>query len=767
MAVFAASAYLATTVRIDNGFESFFDEKDTAYSAYLQYRDDFGSDEISYLLYRAPAYEHGVFNLEVMRKISELTQKIENEVPFVKKVRSISNAEVLLATADGIEITRLEDDFPDTQEQLLSFKRHFISKPMYIGGLLSEDYQYGAIQVEMDRSSIDPLEDIRLDPDGGDGLDNLYPQVVDDALQSLLSSAEYTDMEFYQSGDVPLNTAYNRIIEEEMSTLGAISFLLIGLLLLVFFRGSVIGVVGPLAVVFLTIVMTVGFLGLVGWDIDMMFGILPTLLTAVGVAHAVHIISEFQIFLQRYGDRARALKETLYLVATPCLLTSLTTAAGFFAMVVSPIKTLKHMAVYTSLSVLFAFFLSITLLTFFLSFGKINEKGMKIKKQGVVLERFLSGVAQSVIRYYKSITVVSLIILCLAASGMQRIVVDSNYLLDFSDQVPIKYNTKFIDDVMGGMNSIVYLFDSGEPDGIKNPEVLKELERLQLSANSHDDIVKKSYSIVDLLKDINQSFHNGDPVYYRIPQTRELVAQYLLVYEMSGGEELANFVSRDYSRASLELRTRLTDSSEIAGFVDAMDAYLSSAPVVKSTTELTGIGTLWLKLIDYITTSQIRSILLAFTVIALMMCFIFRSIKIGLISMIPNIAPVIITLGIMGWYGIVLDYMKLMIATVAIGIAVDDTIHLVTRFHYEFKKCGNYHVALKAAMADVGRALIITSVVLILGFLVFTFSVMDSQMWFGVLLSSTIFVALLADFFVMPALVLWLQPFGKERRAAG
>ncbi len=766
LVILATSIYYAMTVRIDNGFENFFDAKDRTYSAYLQYRDDFGSDEIAYVLYSSPNVEHGVFNLQVMKKIADLTDTIESDVPFVKKVRSISNAEVITPVDGGIEIRKLSDNFPQTQQELLNFKQRFMNKPLYVGGLISKDQRYGALQIEMERSSIDPVEDIRLDPNGGDGLDNLYPQVTDDVLRNLLMDEKYQGIEFVVSGDVPLNTAYNRIIEEEMITLGAASFLIIGLLLLFFFRGSVMGFIGPLLVVFLAIMMTVGFMGLVGWDIDMMFGMLPTLVTALGVAHSVHIISEFQIYLQRYGDRTKALKETLYLVATPCLLTSLTTAAGFFVMVVSPIKTLEHMAVYTAMAVLVAFFLSITLLIFFLSFGKVPIKHTQPSRQNAVFDYFLKGIGHVVIRFRKSILWITVLVFALAASGINRIVVDSNFLLDFSDQVAIKKDTAFVDDVMGGMNSIVYLFDAGEADGIKDPATLRELERVQAYADRHSYIVKKSYSIVDLLKDINQSFHDDDPSYYRLPDSRELIAQYLLVYEMSGGDELENFVSQDYSHASLELRTRLTDTSKIALFAQEMDDYLLAKPLKENTTEVTGIGTLWLVLVDYITTSQIRGVLLALFVIALMMCFIFRSVKIGLVSMVPNIAPVVITLGVMGWCGITLDYMKLMIATVAIGIAVDDTIHMVTRFHHEFARKGQYNEALLASFSDVGRALIITSIVLISGFLVFTLSVMDSQMWFGILLATTIFVALMADFFVMPALILVFKPFGPETVAA-
>ena len=179
-----------------------------------------------------------------------------------------------------------------------------------------------------------------------------------------------------------------------------------------------------------------------------------------------------------------------------------------------------------------------------------------------------------------------------------------------------------------------------------------------------------------------------------------------------------------------------------------------------------GIGALWLQLLDYITWSQINGFALAFVVITAMMCLLFGSVKLGLIAMIPNLLPVALTLGIMGGLGIPLTYTTLLIAPIAIGIAVDDTMHLVTRYRHEFRRCGRYDEALFASMRDVGRALAITSVVLVLGFLVSLLSVMDSQAGFGVLLAFTISTALVADFLLMPALILIFRPFGPERPLA-
>jgi len=767
--IFLGSLILASRTRIDMSFESFFDRTDPTYAAYLQYRDDFGSDEVSYILYRAPSFEYGPWNLEVMRKIDSLTRALQKEVPFVDQVTSLTNVEFMESIPDGIKIYDLLEDFPINQQALLAVRDKVLAKPMYVGGLVSRDAQYAAISIEMLKSSIDSPDEIRLDPEGGDGLDNLYPQVTGEKIDEILARPEYAGIEFFHAGDVPFNAAYNRIIEKEVPYLMTISFLVVGALLFYFFRRP-IGVLGPLAVVNVALAVAVGFMGALDWKIDFMFGMLPNLLIAVGVADAVHIISEFTAYHAQFGDRREAVRRTMYLVGTPCLLTSLTTAVGFLAMSISPIKSIAHMATYCAVGVLAAFLFTVTLLIVFLSIGHrvpqhaLTDAERSRSKGGQAMRRVLHAVARFDLRHRVPILVVSIAICLFSTVGLFKLRVDSNFLTELSTKVPIRVVTQFVDETMGGTIGLVYLFDTKTPDGIMEPSLLHEIEQLQEQADQHTDMVQKTYSIVDILKDLNQSFHEGDPAHYVLPDSRELIAQYLLIYSMSGGEEAEDYVSSDYSRASLVVRTKMVETSRIAKLERSLHRFLNTESLDGSSVQITGIGALWLRLVEYITQSQIRGIILAFTVISAMMCFIFKSIRIGMLSMVPNVAPVLLTLGGMGWAGMPLDYTRLLISTVAIGIAVDDTIHLTTRFHHAFQECGNYEQALLDSMQDVGRALFMTSSILIAGFLVNVASVMNSQAAFGLLLAATILVALLADFLLMPALVLVFKPFGPERR---
>ncbi len=757
----------ASQVRVDSSFESYFAAGDPAYQAYTDYRDLFGSDEISYILYTAPDAAHGIFDVRVMGQILELTTALEDEVPFIYEVRSLPNTELMEGVEDGLEINQLDDAWPIGQAELLEWRERFLAKPYIVNNVLSPDARYGAIVIEMDRSSTDPLDEIRLDPEGGDGLTNLYPQVTNNKINEILARPEFDGIVFEHSGDVPLNALYNNLITDQGLFLQGITALVIGLMLLAFFR-NFMSAIGPVILVMLTVILCVAIISLLGWALDIGFSAVPTLLSAIGVAQSVHILSEFRARWPVLGERRAALIETLYLVGAPCLLTSVTTAAGFASMSFVPIKGVARMGIYSSLGVLAAFALTMTLLVVILSFGrdepsrKVVARAKRQAKGSAVFRASLRAVANFTIRRRVPILLAFAAAFLVSIVGMSRIIVDSNWLDDFSDRIPLKETTRHVDEVMGGLASLVYLFDTGEPDGVKNPEVLREIERLQLRADQEDWIVVKTFSLVDILKDLNQSFHGGDPAFYKLPDSRDLIAQYLLLYETSGGEEAERYVSSDYSSTNLEVRVRLVMTSDMVSLTDALDSDLAERPVEHSRLSMTGIGALWLELLDYIVTSQSQGVLLAFGAISILMCLIFQSVKTGMISMVPNLTPVFVILGVMGFFAIPLDYNKLFVATIAIGIAVDDTIHLVSRYHHEFKKIGRYEEALRASMVDVGRALVITSVTLVLGFSVLIFSLLASNAVFGILLSSTIVVALIADFLLMPALILTFKPFGPE-----
>ena len=765
IALLVTGAYFATKLRADNSLSSYFNPGDVAYHAYLEYQDEFGSDEVAYLLYSVPKSAHGPFDLDAMQRIATLTEDIEYEVPFVKEVTSLTNVEFITADGDFLEIHELALDMPEDQAGLVERGLAMMGKPSYRGSIIDDDALHGAIIIEMTKSSTDELDLLRLDPEGGNGIENLYPQVSAYKIEEILARPEYQDIEFRWSGDVPMNTAYNVIMGNESVTLSLLTLALVTVIALVCFRMQLLGVVGPLSVVVLGLVLTVGFMGLFGIKMSIMFLIAPTLIIAIGVAQSVHLITEFNILRSQGVDRKNAVKQALEHVAMPCLLAAVTTATGFMVMAGSELRALSELAVYLGAGVLLTFVASITVMVCLMSLGNPAPRvpsalGEGTRKKEDVLHRVLDKVATMNKRRPVALVLVFCGIIAGAVGGMGKLHVGFNFLDEFKPHVQFRQHTEYIQGVMGGMLNLVFIYDAGEAEGVKRQDVLAHLEEFQAYADQ-SPIVKKSYSLVDILKDINQSFHGDDPAYYHLPDSDELIAQYLLMYEISGGEELQDFLSGDYSQTTLELRVDITDSPRIAELVDELQVYLAENPV-NMDVRATGMGLLWVKMAEYIATSQLWGYGLAFSIIALVLCLAYRSVKVGLLAMIPNLFPVVLALGLMGWQDIHLDYFRLLIATVAIGIAVDDTVHITSRMRSEFLRCGNYEQAIRRSLLTTGRALVVTTIVLTLSFLVFWVSDMEVLTSFGTLLALTMVAALIADLFFLPCLVLLLKPFGPE-----
>lgn len=753
--------WLSSSIESDTSLESFFDSEDPTYVNYYNFRQDFGSDEIGYVLYTAPDTEHGVFDIDVMRKIAHLSRAIQAEVPFLREVTSLSSAEFIQSDGDDILIQDLLHDFPKTQQELLNLRDVILSNEVYVDNIVSRDASHAAIVLEMTRATTDPPELLRYEKEGGSSLANNYPQISAYAIRDILSRPEYAGIDFYNIGDVELKTVYNSKVSTEPIIQSVLSIFIIMLVGLILLGGGVLTLGGPLVVVLIAVLATVAFMATMDWKISMMFSMVPNLLMAVGVAQSVHLLSEFQLARARKLDRRDALRETLERIGNPCLLAAVSTALGFLAMAGSDLKGIANLAVYGAVGVMFTFILTITLLLSLLSFGRQQPAKLNFYQQWMTT--LLTWVANFNLRRPSIVIAISIMLIFVGCIGVTKLQVDFNFLTDFKPHVKIRKDTEYAEEKMGGMFSLVYVFDAGE-DGMKDPKNLQALEKFQDFAESQS-IVQNSLSIVNTLKDLNQTFHGDNPNYYRITEDRDLIAQYLLMYELSGGDQLEKYMTSDFARAVVNLRVKMVGSAEIKEVFNSLQAYIDSeigSTDLNLKVEPSGVGLLWVRLADYVASSFREGYVFLVSMIFFAMCVVFRSIKVGALSMIPNLGPIFLMIGYMGWAGINLDYIRIMVGTIAIGIAVDDTVHLVTRMRQEFFRTGSYAQAMRNSMNGVGHALLITTIILVAAFSTQLISDLAAMASFGGLLITALTSALLADLFLLPVLIVRYEAFGPE-----
>ena len=761
----AISVYGISKVRVDTSISSIFTPSDPSFVAYQKYLDDFESDEICYILYRGRGKE-GVFDYKTMQMIASLTQVFEDEVPFIDEAVSLANIEFMQAVGeDDINVDDLLFDFPEDQSALSELKPKVLAKPNFRNLVISEDGKYAAIVLKMSASRLNALEELKLDPEGNTFSSNLYPSVTFNAVRDILSRDEYNNYQFYLTGDVSINAERNRIVTVNNVMIVLIALVVVVLLSMFFFNATIVGVLGPLLVVVMSILVTVGLMGFQGWAIGIFFGMVPTLLCAIGVAQSAHILIDYQRVLIATHDRNQAITEAIRKVGGACLLAATTTAVSFLVMSVSEMQSMRELALYAAFGIMATFVLSIAVLVVSLSRSEAKSKVETNLYKDFSIHNSVNSLIEAAIqhnrRYQNGILIFCAILGVLAVMGLTRLQVQVELIEDFKPSVQVRQDTEFVEDKMSGNASLVYLIDTQNADGIKDPAFLNALEKLQNYANSIE-LVRDSRSINNVIKELNQSFNQDQSDYFILPETRELISQYLLVYEFSGGEQISDFVSADYAQAALKLRLAMASSQEISKVIEKIDDYLVENPLPEARVDVTGMGLLWVKIGEYVINTQITSYLLVFAMIAIFVSIVFGSLKVGLVSMIPNLGPIMLCMGAMGWLGTPLDHYKIMLGTIALGIAVDDTIHLVTRFRTRFIKHGNYDKAMARCLRDVGPALVITTLILVGSFSTFFLSDMQTLASFGILLASSIILALLADLYLMPCLITQLKLFGPE-----
>ncbi|MGJ8687667.1 MAG: efflux RND transporter permease subunit, partial [Spongiibacteraceae bacterium] len=472
--------YFAGKTRVDNSFDTFFNANDPSYVAYKEYLADFVSDEVIYIMYSAEETEHGPFDLEIMRTVAQLTGVLENEIPFAREATSLANVEFMRSVGeDDIEIDDLLIEFPETQQALLDIKTQVMAKPMYIDYLISRNAKYAAIIVQMERNSSDPIDKIIYDKEIGDVGANVYPTVSFNKLKEILARPEFANqgIQFYLSGDVPMNATYISILNDDMAYSIAGTLLVIVLVSMFLFRATLVGIVGPLSVVLLSVILTVGLLGLIGWPIGMFFSMVPTLICAVGVAQSVHILLEYQRQLAATGDRNESVKRALHKVGGPCLMAAVTTAVGFAVMTTSEMKALAEMGVYAPFGILISFFFSTTLLVVFLA-GKPREKD-ESRRGEMAISPIVTAIVERAIaintRYATAIILLSVAVFAVSFAGIANLRTDFNFLSEFKPSVTWRQHTEKIEAEMGGVLRMSYLIDTGVENGVKNPALIKRL----------------------------------------------------------------------------------------------------------------------------------------------------------------------------------------------------------------------------------------------------------------------------------------------------
>ncbi len=742
-------AFLSTKLRFDFNPFVYSPDGSVATKDYEELMKEYGNDEFLYVLYNV---KQGIFDIDALRKTKDLARDLKS-IPYVKRVHSITNLEFMEGSTSGeIKVVKVMDGFPANQFEADRLKKRLMDKPLFLNIYISKDAEYAAILCEIDDK-----------PEG----DPFYTESIVQELNKILAKPGYRDFTFYPTGIPVASYTTARLFNENTILLTLPSSILLLLLLFYIFR-QFKGIIGPNTVILFSILMVIAFLALTDLPLTMMCAMIPGVLMAVAIADGIHIVSEYQIHLKAGNNNRTSILEAVKLLGFPCLFTSITTAIGFGSLLSSEIGPIRDIGLSIAFGTMAAFVVTFTLLLVVLSFSgeKTEKKFAEAKeiKRNEFIDRMLWSLANFNNRNHKGVLAVSILICVILIYGITKIEVNTSNLANFGDRIPVYHDFKFVDKTMGGTSNFEILLDSNSTDGIKRLEFIQTLQKIQDFAETKDYLVRKTVSVVDMIKEVNRALHNNDRAFYSVPAKDGEDFQNVneLLFELYGSDDLDKFISSDFREARLTIYVTSTDTKTYKRFYDELVSFIDSVNPADYTYKITGVSYLTIDLYRNLTGTMIESLTIAIILISIMMIIVFRSFKTGLISMIPNVFPVIFVLGYLGLSGTWLSHITAIATCIMIGIAVDDTIHFVSRYRMEFDRLGDYRKALEVSMRGVGQALVITTIALVTCFGLMLFSRTDTFYYTGLVTTSGIVVALAADFMLAPALILVFKPFGKE-----
>jgi predicted RND superfamily exporter protein len=740
-------------VRFDNSSEIWFVEGHESLIAKDRFDAAFGNDELSFLLFTKEETPFTPANLRAMKALAE---QFEEEVPYARKVTWLGNVERIRGKGKDSQEVLIEDflpEIPDSQGAIDARLREALDEPFYVDKLISRDATVLTMTIELD--SYPPKEE------------DVNPRfTVAKAVNQILEDPRYAGLKPYLAGSPHFSYEYEVLVKKDTVKLFLLALAVQALLLLWLGRGPR-GVAVPLAITSLAVFWTMGAVGLMGFALNLLSIALPTMLICVGIGDSMHGIAAYYDHVDKGTPRKKSLRLAFKEVGGPIMLTSMTTAVGFLAFLTTHVRPYREMGVYVAVGVLFAYILTVILTPILYSFGKANPRGRGKRSGkkigGDIFDRWLALTHRIVIKRPGLVALVFTLVMAVTFVGYLQMKVESNTSKLIFKSEPLRQTIDLVDERLGASFTMEYLINTKEPSGIKDPAFMAKLDELTTVAKEHSKVTNTS-SVVDVIKQMRRALHGNDPAYYNLPETREAIAQYLFLYESSGGSTLDRQVGFTYDMARLSLKTKSLDTSESRKLHSDMRAKIHEL-FGEGQVEIVESGSMarYLAMNDILYEGQRNSFIAALLVITLVMVFVLHSFKLGLISMVPNVFPVFLTMGFMGLVGYYMDVITISFAAVIIGVAVDDTIHFFTRFKTEFGRIGNYKEALRETLSTVGRPITFTTMVLILGNAAFMMSCLLAFFKLGVLFGVAFLAAYLADIYFAAALILLLKPLGPER----
>lgn len=749
-------------IKMDTSTEGFMHPDDPVLLTYNNFREQFGRDERVVLAIQSDK----IFSIEFLTKLRALHKEVENKVPYVDEVTSLYNVRNTRGEGDKLITDDLLESFPKTQAEADAIKKQALASHFYKDLFINQKGDMTTLIIETDAYSHEGEQEVSVEDEFSDGFEDSATQnsvekkaFLSDAenhellevVKEIVAKYKSDDFKIYIAGSPAVNNELKAQMKSDMQKFMRITFLIILVFLFVVFR-RLSAVFYPLLVILLSLVATIGAMAWSGTAFKLPTQIVPSLLLAVSVGATVHILSIFFDKFNTTGDKKEALSYTLGHSGLAIAMTSLTTAIGVGSFAGSAVAPISDLGIFASLGVLISLVLTLTLLPALLTITKLKPK---VKKEAGQLDLLMKKLALIPVEHTKKVLLGSFVVVLLSFVAASQVRLSHNPLKWFQPDTPTRVATEAIDAKMNGTVTIEVVVDTGKVNGWQDPVLLSKLNAFSAKIEKYQDEfthVGKVVSLATITKETNRALHENKEEFYTIPKEQNLVSQELLLFENSGSDDLEDVVDSQFSKARITIKLPWTDSIKAVKVLSYIQDE-STKTFANLKVETTGMIPLLINTFSQAVHSSAFSYLMAGIAITFMMMLILGSVRMGLISMIPNLVPIIMGLLVMYVGKMPLDMFTLLIGSIAIGLAVDDTIHFMHNFKRYYLESGDAKIAMEQTFYTTGKAMVITTLVLALGFFAYIAANMISVQNFGIITGSVIVFALLSDLLLAPALM--------------
>lgn len=715
-----------TGLGFDYDFEKFFPKDDSDSKSFSTFRETFEND-YDYLLIGVPS-KRSVFDTAFLQKVNVFCDSLRS-VEYVTDVVSVSDFRIPVIS--GFTVLKKRILHTDDPIQLKADSAALMKAGIFTGGLISTDAKTLCVVLKTE--------------------EKLSKKKSDLALQGIQKAVENSGLEgIYMAGKIMAQSVYVDKVTREFFLFMAIAVILVSIILIWFFR-SAPGLWVPLSVVLISIIWTLAFMEIMGKKIDILTALMPTILFVVGMSDVVHIYAKYLDEIQRPGaTKESALWKTLKEVGMATLLTSFTTAVGFITLISVGLQPVSEFGIYTAVGVAFAYVITILLQPAVLYLSKIPSPRNLYSSVKDPMRPLLIFV----IRRRKLILMGSALVLIVSFWGMSRIVINNFLIEDLRESEPLKQDIRRFENDFSGIRPFEMMIEGENLTDYQNIVMIDSTEK----------IMQKHFGLgfiqspATFFKIAYMSSRLGNPEYYKIPETDSAHQKLLTMMKLGGITKdpvFLRYLNKDATVGRIQAKMHDIGSREMLrlekSYTDSLLPTMSTFPFKLT---LTGSARLIDKNIEHLTVNLMQGLFIAVVIISLIAGLMFKSLRMIIIAIIPNLLPLVMIAGFMGFSGIALKSSTAIIFTIGFGIAVDDTIHFLSRLKLELLAGKPLALAVRRSFLGTGKALILTTIVLISGFLPMIFSSFLSTFYVGFLLSMILLLALLADVLLLPILIL-------------